>query len=206
MGIGTYTGVGNQSLKDETFRKKLESVWDVADLPEVPDNSHIDKLESGAIKKLFVFGEDPVGCAIDKERIDKWFIEAEFVMVQDYFMTETAKNADLILPATFPLESSGTFTNTQRYIQQFDKQLDSKVRKENYQQLIDLLNTFNSNGLKSTEDVRKEAISLLPENQKVEYLFESTWDDSNDFRLFKHGCDAVVKYFDDYFDTAFKDE
>lgn len=205
MGIGTYTGVGNQSLKDDAFRKKLESVWEVAELPEVPDNSHVDKLESGAIKKLYVFGEDPMGCAIDKERIDKWFIEAEFVMVQDYFMTETAKNADLILPATFPLESSGTFTNTQRYIQQFDKQLESEVEKENYEQLIDLLKTFDSNGLKTTEDVRKEAISLLPENQKVEYLFESTQDDSKDFRMFNHGCDAVVKYFDDYFVDAFKE-
>ncbi|MBS3806972.1 MAG: molybdopterin-dependent oxidoreductase [Bacteroidales bacterium] len=203
MGIGAYTGVGNQSLKDEGFRSVLQDVWQVDEIPQVPNNRHIDKLDNGKIKKLYVFGEDPMGCAYDKERVDKWFVDAEFVMVQDYFMTETAKNADLILPATMPVETSGTFTNTQRYIQQFDKQLEGRLEKENYQQLLDLLHNFDSNRLETTGQVRKEAISLLPQNKRFEYRFEYTSGEADDYRLFKHGCDAVVKYFDDRFEQAF---
>ena len=203
MGIGSYTGVGNQSLRDDKFRKTLKKVWQVEELPEVPNNRHIDKLDAGKIKKLYVFGEDPMGCTRDKERVDKWFADAEFLMVQDYFMTETAKNADLILPAAFPAETSGTFTNTQRYIQQFDKQLEGKVEKENYRQILDMLNVFDSNGLGDVEQVRKEALSLLPKNKRFEYSFEYTSGEADDYRLFEHGCDSVVKYFDDRFEKAF---
>mgnify|MGYP000238091402 CR=1 FL=1 len=203
MGIGAYTGVGNRSLRDEDFRKILREVWDVEEIPEVPNNRHIDKLDAGKIKKLYVFGEDPRGCAIDKERVAKWFADAEFVMVQDYFMTETARDADLILPATLPVETSGTFTNTQRFIQQFEKHLDSKVEKENYRQILDLLNAFDSNGLGDVQDIRKEALSLLPQNKRFEYRFEYTQGEAEDYHLFNHGCDSVVRYFDEGFRHAF---
>ncbi|MFO8234231.1 MAG: molybdopterin-dependent oxidoreductase [Bacteroidales bacterium] len=204
MGINSYTGVGNRSLHDKSFVKELKKVWNVDDLPKIPSRDHIDQLEKGMIKKMYIFGEDPVGCAVDKERVTKWFGEAEFVLVQDYFLTETAKEANLILPATFPVETSGTFTNTQRYIQQFDKQLNAPVEKENFEQLIDLLNTFDTNGLKSTDGVRKEAISLLGNYQKMEYTFEYTKENNEEFRLFNHGCDFIVKYFDDKFEMAFE--
>jgi formate dehydrogenase major subunit len=205
MGINSYTGVGGRSLRDDQFVNALRKAWNVKELPEIPSLSNIDQLDKGIVKKMYIFGEDPIGCAVDKERVAKWFGEAEFVMVQDYFFTETAKEADLILPATMPVESSGTFTNTQRYIQQFDKQLEAPVEKESYIQLLDILNNLDANGLKTIEDVRKEAIALLGDNKKKEFNFEYTETDNNEFRLFNHGCDAVVKYFDDKFDKAFKE-
>jgi formate dehydrogenase major subunit len=107
------------------------------------------------------------------------------------------------MPATLPLESSGTYTNTQRYIQQFEKQLEGNVEKENYRQILDMLHAFDSNGLESVEEVRKEALSLLPQNKRVEYRFEYTPEEAGDYRLFNHGCDSVVKYFDERFEQAF---
>jgi len=203
MGIGPKTGVGSQSLEDSAFADKLKSTWNVDKLPSIPDKAHIDLLERGIIKKMYIFGEDPIGCAIHKDRVEKWFGDAEFVMVQDYFFTETAQEADLIIPATIPVETSGTFTNTIRYIQQFDKQLQSKVEKENYQQLLDMLQTFDSNGLSNPEEIRKEAISLLPKHKNNEYIFEYTAENNTEFRLFNHGCDGITKYFDDEFSSAF---
>ncbi|MGM0497016.1 MAG: molybdopterin-dependent oxidoreductase, partial [Bacteroidota bacterium] len=197
MGIGPKKGVGGQSLEEQEFTNKLKKVWGVDKLPEIPEKSNIELLEKGTINKMYIFGEDPIGCALDNKRVDKWFGDADFIMVQDYFLTETAKEADLVLPATMHVETSGTFTNTIRYIQQFDKQLESKVEKENYQQLLDILNKLNINGLSNPEEIRKEVISLLPKNQQLEYSFEYTPENKSDFRLFKHGCDAVVKYFDD---------
>ena len=82
-----------------------------------------DQLESGKLKNILVFGEDPIGCAIDSKEISKWFTNADFIVVQDYFMTETAKTANLILPASFPFESGGSYTNTQKILQKFDKPL-----------------------------------------------------------------------------------
>jgi formate dehydrogenase major subunit len=204
MGISSWTGTGNQSLNDKEFVERLKSLWNTTQLPDIPDKEHIDLLDKGKIKKMYIFGEDPVGCAIDKERVNRWFSKTRFVLVQDYFMTETAAQADLILPATMPVESSGTFTNTQRYIQQFDKQLESKVERENYRQLLDLLKSFDQNGFNSVEAVRKEALSLLPSNQAPEYIFELTDEPGEEFRLFRHGCDSVMKYFDNRFEAAFQ--
>jgi formate dehydrogenase major subunit len=206
MGVGPNNGVGGQSLENSSFSDKLKKVWGIDKLPELPNKSNLELLDKGIINKMYIFGEDPIGCAIDNERVEKWFGDADFIMVQDYFFTETAKEADLILPATMPLETSGTFTNTIRYIQQFDKQLNSNIEKENYQQLLELMKNFDVNGLSTPEEIRKEAISLLPENLQFEYTFEYTEENNNNFRLFKHGCDAVVKYFDDEQEKAFSDK
>ena len=204
MGVIPFTGIGNQSFDDKKFTNRLKKVWGIKSLPENPGRNNIEQLEKGEIKKMYIFGEDPIGCAVDKERVNKWFGESEFILVQDYFLTDTAKEADLILPASMPVETSGTFSNTQRYIQQFDKQMDSRVEKENYEQLLDLLKRLDSNKMENTEDIRKEAISLLPKNNKFEYIFEYTAEDNMEYRLFNHGCDSVEKHFDDRFAEAFK--
>jgi len=59
------------------------------------------------------------------------------------------------------------------------------------------------NGLNSVDDVRKEAIKLLPENVALEYKFEYTDEDSEETRIFNHGCDIILKRFDDKFESAF---
>ena len=41
----------------------------------------------------------------------------DFLVVQDMFLSKTARFADVILPAAPSLEKEGTFTNTERRIQ-----------------------------------------------------------------------------------------
>jgi formate dehydrogenase major subunit len=203
MGVHPTSGPGNRSLKDASFADELKNTWSADALPEISEKEHLNMLDEGLLTTLFVFGEDPVGCAINKQRISKWFDDADFVMVQDYFLTETAKKASLILPASLPVESSGSFTNTQGNIQQFDKQIESCVEKENYRQLLDLLSLVEKHDLHSLEAVRDESRSFIPEEGFDTYIFQYTREDAVDFRLFDHGCDIVVKYFDDQFNSAF---
>ncbi|MEE4197907.1 MAG: FAD-dependent oxidoreductase [Bacteroidales bacterium] len=204
MGISSKNGVGYTDLKDEKFAKKLSKNWKIKSLPEIHEKCTKDLLDEGLIKKFYIFGEDPIGCARDKAKIQKWFADAEFIMVQDYFMTETAKQADLILPATFPVETSGSFTNTQKHIQQFEKQFKGKVEQENYVQLIHLMAKFTGGEIdKTIDDIRKEIFELLPStNQSEKYSFSYTIKDNMN-KLFKYGCDYLVKKFDQDFDQAF---
>jgi NADH-quinone oxidoreductase subunit G len=44
--------------------------------------------------------------------VDPFALSKTFVVVQDLFLTETAANADVVLPAACAYEKSGTFTNT----------------------------------------------------------------------------------------------
>ncbi|MFC2151631.1 FAD-dependent oxidoreductase [Bacteroidota bacterium] len=203
MGVSSKNSIGNIDISDKTYAKILTDKWKVDEIPAKGNKCTKDLLNEGLIKNFFIFGEDPIGCSTDKAKAQKWFTDAEFVMVQDYFMTETAQKANLILPATFPIETSGSFTNTQKSIQVFEKQFTGKVEMENIRQLAQILNQFNKNKIESVEEIRKEIFELLAEiNKEANREFIYTEKDNLN-KLFKHGCDFVVKYFDEKFKEAF---
>ncbi len=62
----------------------------------------------GKLKGLYVVGSNPVA----RFGVDPFALAKTFVVVQDLFLTETAANADVVLPAACAYEKSGTFTNT----------------------------------------------------------------------------------------------
>ena len=45
----------------------------------------------------------------------------DLLVVQEIFMSETAKHADVVLPGTTFLEKDGTFTNTERRVQRVNR-------------------------------------------------------------------------------------
>jgi NADH-quinone oxidoreductase subunit G len=71
---------------------------------------------SGEVKALYIVGTDPIG---DGHPLPK----ADFTVVQELFMTETAKQADVVLPAMSWAERDGTFTNAERRVQRYYKGL-----------------------------------------------------------------------------------
>lgn len=158
------------------------------------------------IKNIFIFGEDPVGCSADK-KISQMLDGADFKVVSDYFMTETAKMADLILPASFPMETGGSFSNTQKRLVTFEAVAEPKtvLFKD---QLISLLEKL---GVKveyaSNDDILQEAVSInqdgLKDKEDAKFVFEST-EDKCDRTGFAHGCDIIVKMAEDEFSDKLK--
>jgi len=71
------------------------------------------KLKKGEIKALLVFGEDPLASA----QAGGLLAKVKFKLVADFFLTATAAEADVVLPMSSPLESSGTFTACDRRVQ-----------------------------------------------------------------------------------------
>lgn len=191
MGISSNKAVGGQEINSETIQQKMQELWNQNDLPTSCHDVQ-QLMTKGQIKNLFVFGEDPVGCAIESDKIKKLIATADFTVVQDYFMTETAKMADLILPATWPMETSGSYTNTQKRIQLFEKKMDTKVELTTGDQLIGIMNTFGVNGIDSPSEALNEAFGLLATHQEKPLQLTST-DQDNHNRMFDYGCDAVNK-------------
>jgi formate dehydrogenase major subunit len=172
--------------------------------PAINPATIYEGLESRLLKNLFIFGEDPAGCAIDRTIIEGWLSGAEFIVVQDCFMTETAAMADLILPASFPVESGGSYTNTQKMIQGFEAHFMPAIEKTNLRQLCDLLRAKGVEQSADHHEVLSEIISLLPEAKDgIPYEFGYTQAD-NPARIFEHGCDYLVKRFDEEFIEAFE--
>jgi formate dehydrogenase major subunit len=181
----------------------MKKEWNIDSVPAtVNENLHASLVE-GNLKNLFIFGEDPVGTAKNKDEVVGWFKNSDFIMVQDNFLTESAKNANLILPASMPIESGGSFTNTQKAILEFDACFKSKVDTLSYEQLTNILEKFGANKNSKLEDIRMEAMSFLSLVKQDKLTFVYTAEDNNN-RIFDHGCDSIVKYFDDDFAAAFK--
>jgi len=201
MGIRPTHGIGLQEISSEEYLEKVKSVWGIDNLPS-KGSCQCDNVKNSKHKNMFIFGEDPIGCAINKNEVKAWLDKVSFKVVHDLFMTETAEMADVILPASLPYETDGSYTNTQKVIQEFYSQRTSKVEKETYRQLVDLLAYFGINGNPTVSDVQTEAFKLLPVNGERKASFTFTEKD-NAHRIFNHGCDIVNKKFADYFQNAF---
>lgn len=205
MGVCMKLGVGGTPIENTRQISRMKHVWKTSELPTFVNDSLYDWLEEGKLRNLFIFGEDPLGCAIQKVQVAGWLSVTDFVVVQDYFMTETAKLADLILPASFPVESGGSFTNTQKQVQEFDAAFKPAVEKLSWQQLADLLTILGSDEKDDLTDIRMEAFSLLPETDDKEKL-DFQWTEGDNYsRIYNHGCDYISKRFDEEFDNAFSD-
>lgn len=198
MGLCHKIGVGAEPVLDEDLQYRMSFRWKVDHLP-FTINSVYQLFNSGKISNAFIFGEDPLGCAVHKQDIKQKLARIDFLVVQDLFMTDTAKMADLVLPASLPWEIGGSFTNSQRRIQHIEKQLDSGIDKTSFEQLVQLLTRFSINGVKNPDEALTEALSLLPKRGEYKDLHFVFKQNDNENRQFGYGCDVLNKIIDEEF-------
>ncbi|MFC2128984.1 molybdopterin-dependent oxidoreductase [Bacteroidota bacterium] len=203
MGMFPDRAIGNQTI-NQSFLEKTARNPKIKNFPENISNNITDNLEKNDLRNIFIFGEDPAGCAIDKKKINKWLNDCDFLVVQDYFLTDTAMEAELVLPASFPGETGGSYTNTQKIIQEFEKAVSPATELSNIEQLLEILSLFKLNGFSSIDDIKWEIISLLPKNpDNKKYLLKYTAT-NNTNRYFNNGCDNLVKRFEERSEKLFK--
>lgn len=81
----------------------------------------VDAIEKGEIKALYVMGSDLVHVMPDRTRILNALQKLDLLIVQDLFLTETARLAHIVLPAATAAEKSGSFTTVDNRVQSFFK-------------------------------------------------------------------------------------
>jgi formate dehydrogenase major subunit len=206
MGITPSMGTGCRNIMDDSMISKLKKVWNLGELPINVNEDLYLLMKKGQVKNLFIFGEDPVGCAIEKSSVVELISKSHFKVVQEFFLTETAQMADLILPSSLPQESGGSFTNTQKYILHFEREIEPKIERKIFEQMIDLMKIFGvKNKLDITNNITIEIASLLMnENIKESKIKLELTSTDNYNRIFNFGCDYLVKRFEEEFNNAFK--
>jgi formate dehydrogenase alpha subunit len=110
---------GYQPVADANARAKMEAAWGVKNLPDKPGltmTEMVPAMSKGTFKALYIVGENPVVSDPDSDHLVKAFQQLDFLVVQDIFLTETARLADVVLPATTFAEKEGTFSNTERRV------------------------------------------------------------------------------------------
>jgi formate dehydrogenase alpha subunit len=116
------------------------------------------------IKGLYIVGENPLGWRQHSALIQDALSKIEFLVVQDIFLSDTARLANVVLPACSTLEREGTFTNLEGRVQKFQPAVqplagclpDWEIMVRMSQQM-NLALDFNS-----LQDIRREIEELVP--------------------------------------------
>ncbi len=69
------------------------------------------------MKAMYLVGEDMALVDSNANHVHEVLSSLDFFVVQDVFLSKTAQYADVVLPAAPSLEKEGTFTNTERRVQ-----------------------------------------------------------------------------------------
>jgi assimilatory nitrate reductase catalytic subunit len=113
---------GGRDFKDPEARREVAEILGI-DVSVVPsEDSHtydqiLDDIEAGKIKALWVIATNPAHSWIDQNRLSNVLQQLDCLVVQDMYVdTDTAKLADIVLPAAGWGEKEGTFINSERRI------------------------------------------------------------------------------------------
>jgi len=114
---------GYQRVDLPEVRQKFEQAWGVplSPKPGLTATEMIDAALTGKIKALYIMGENPIMTDPHLFHTIRALETVKFLVVQDIFLTETAKMADVVLPAACAFEKEGTVTNTDRRVQRLRK-------------------------------------------------------------------------------------
>ncbi len=83
-----------------------------------------EAIDTGVVRGMYLLGEDVVATDPDASVVARRLGALELLIVQELFLSETAKLAHLVLPGASFLEKDGTFTNGERRIQRVRKAID----------------------------------------------------------------------------------
>jgi formate dehydrogenase major subunit len=108
-----------QSVEDPAVRDKFERLWgaELDDKRGLTVVEIMDAVHRDEIKGMYIVGENPAMSDPDVQHARDALAHLEHLVVQDLFLTETAKYADVVLPASAWPEKDGTVSNTNRQVQ-----------------------------------------------------------------------------------------
>jgi formate dehydrogenase major subunit len=106
-------------VDNEANRRRFEALWGVPidPRPGLTVTEIMAAAEAGDIRAMYIMGENPAMSDPDVEHVRAALSRLDHLVVQDIFLTETARFADVVLPATAWPEKTGTVTNTNRQVQ-----------------------------------------------------------------------------------------
>jgi formate dehydrogenase alpha subunit len=120
MGAIPFVYTDYQPVSDPAVRATFARVWGVSEeaLSLRPGLKVTEIAVHGSpVRGMYIFGENPLLSDPNLAHAEEWFRQLDFLAVQDLFLTETARYADVVLPGSSFAEKDGTFVNTERRIQ-----------------------------------------------------------------------------------------
>jgi formate dehydrogenase major subunit len=166
---------GFQDVETDTAaRARFEAVYGAPIPPQKGWHLSLmfEAMERGELTACYVIGENPLRSEADTGRARKLLSGLEHFVVQDMFLTDTAKLADVVLPATATwCEAEGTVTNSERRVQRVRKALDPPPgARDDIEIICEIARRLGADwGHPSAEDLWNELRALSPMHAGMSY-------------------------------------
>ncbi len=174
MGALPNTYPAYQAVEDEKSIKFFSDFYGTEMNPKagmrIPEM--MDAAVDGQVHAMYVMGEDPVLSDPDSNHVKKAMSSLDFLVVQEIFMSETAKFADVVLPATCYAEKDGTFTASERRVQRVRKAVNPPGEaKLDWQIISELAQKMGAPGFeyKDAEEIFEEIRDCTPSYRGMTY-------------------------------------
>jgi formate dehydrogenase alpha subunit len=167
-----YTGY--QKVADLSISERMAKAWNVESLPQAPGltvTEMMDKALDGDVRALYIIGENPLVSDPHLNHAEKCLDRLEFLVVQDIFMTETARMAKVVLPSASFAEKEGTFTNTERKVQRVQKAVEPPGEaKEDWRIICELSDRMgHPMAYESSQTIMEEIAQVTPSYRGINY-------------------------------------
>lgn len=160
MGVTPQFLPGYQSANDPAALEAFSKEWGREPLKPAAENPVEDlftNCSNGKIKLLYVASEDPMHSYYQAALVKDALQAVPFLVVQDIFMTETAKMADIILPTSTFAEKDGTYTNMTRHVQRVAAAaLPQGMSKPDFDIFCEITDFLGGQPQDTVEEVQKE--------------------------------------------------
>ncbi len=163
-----------QSASDVEQQQKVSAAWGV-DVPTRAGMTYpkmLRAIKEGNVRSMYMIGSDIAHTDPNNEFVQDALGQLELLIVQDIFMTESAKLAHVVLPAATFLESNGTYTNGERRIQRIRKALEPPGQaKEDWLIVAELAEAMGHPIVSSRDvsDIWDEMAALTPNFAGINY-------------------------------------
>ena len=158
---------GQARFDDPGARERFAKAWE-APLPPTGSSGHlveiVKRCKSGQIKALYVLGENPLATLPASMEVRAGLERLELLVVQDPFLTDTAKLAHFVLPACTYAEKDGTFTNLEGRVLRVRQAMDPLGESlPDWHIMTALANAMGCRWeYQSPNDIQAEIMKLLP--------------------------------------------
>jgi len=127
MGCMPESLPGYMKVANPDDRAKVSRKWGLplSDVPGMKKPEVVEAALAGKVRAMWICGDNTVISDTDSERTAAALRSLDFLVVQDIFLTETARLAHVVLPAAAAFaETDGTFTNSDRHVQRVRKAVE----------------------------------------------------------------------------------
>jgi formate dehydrogenase major subunit len=144
LGSWPHMFTGYRFVTDPDVRSTFEKEWrtELDSEPGLRLPNMFDAAVAGTFKGIYIQGEDPVQSDPNQHHIISAMRGMECVIVQDLFLTETAKYAHIFLPGSSSLEKDGTFTNAERRVSRVRKAVEPIAGLADWEITVRLMNAM----------------------------------------------------------------